>query len=151
MPRPLSSCCSNLKNPLVRVRRLFRTRSSSKHVCTKKVQHFDEFINSMHEGTNYAIRLSFARVGLSTNIENCIVILNNNSERTMELKSIKKFKKFQGKKLYSKLICSQNLLPSTYCMLEKLWFWCFEYYSVCASSSEWLVTHKNMNMMLKEI
>ena len=44
--------------------------------------HFEEYTNSIHEGTNMGFKYNSAPVGSSTNIEKALAIMYNNSERT---------------------------------------------------------------------
>ena len=63
-----------------------------KHFCfylRKKQRHFDEYINSLHEGTNIGLRHSVAPVGPSTTIENAMVVMTNNANQSITSKKIK--------------------------------------------------------------
>ena len=71
----------------------------------------------MHEGTNNAIRHSAARIGPSTKIEKSLVILNQNSIRTIEEKSLKIFRTFKGGN------CMQNLNVVTILFLLGIVCW----------------------------
>ena len=46
------------------------------------LRHFEEYTNSIHEGTKKGLKYDSALVGSSTNIEKALAIMCNNSERT---------------------------------------------------------------------
>ena len=46
------------------------------------LRHFEEYTNSIHEGTNRGLKYNSAPVGPSTNIEKAWAIMCINSERT---------------------------------------------------------------------
>ena len=46
------------------------------------LRHFEEYTNSIHEGTNRGLKYNSAPVGPSTNIEKALAIMCTNSERT---------------------------------------------------------------------
>ena len=46
------------------------------------LRHFEDYTNSIHEGTNSGLKYNSTPVGSSTNIEKALAIICNNSERT---------------------------------------------------------------------
>merc|ERR1711966_478056 len=70
-----------------------------KHYCfylRKNLRHFDEFTNSVHEGTNNGIRHSAAAVGPSTLIEKSLVILSENGYRNINNKIMETAKNYHS-------------------------------------------------------
>ena len=122
-----------------------RVEPHEKHYCyylRKKKRHFDEVTNSLHEGTNKAIRHSGAGIGPSTNIENSLIVLNQNGMKNIETKAIKNVRNLHGVKLYAKLTCSNSLVPMGYSILEKSWSRRNEYVSIRISFTQWNVLHR---------
>ena len=68
-----------------------------------KVRHFDEYTNSIHEGTNCGLEYNTAPVGPSTKIEKAMAIMCNNAERNGKRKSRIAFIDIRETKVYSKL------------------------------------------------
>ena len=66
----------------------------------EKLRHFNEYVNSLHEGTNNALRHSAAAVGPTMNIENTMCVMNNNAERSVLKKQIDNSTQFYGTKLF---------------------------------------------------
>lgn len=116
-----------------------------KHYCfyvRKYLRHFDEFINSLHEGTNNGLRHSAAPVGPSMAIEKTLVVMTNNSSRVAENKGISNFKELHHTKLYAKLDCSKHLVSTAYAILMKSWSRRNEYDAIRVAKDKWLVTFK---------
>jgi len=75
----------------------------------KYLRHFDEYINSLHEGTNNALCHSAVPIGPTMNIKNTRCVMNSNAERTAVKKRIFNSVQFLAIKLYSELKCAQSL------------------------------------------
>ena len=73
------------------------------------LRYFEEYTNSIHEGTNRGLKYNSAPVGQSTNIEKASAIMCNNSERTRTKKKRIASKDFWGSKVYSKLKYSNKI------------------------------------------
>ena len=115
------------------------------HYCfylRKRKRHFDEFCNSLHEGTNNGIRHSRAAVGPSTNIENTLVVLNQNAIKDMEKKSVRNARNLYGVKLYATLNCADYLVPMGYSIIKTSWIRRNEYTSIRVSPSQWNIVHR---------
>ena len=105
------------------------------------LRHFDEYTNSIHEGTNRGLKYNTAPVGPSTKIEKAFTIICNNAERNGKRKSRVTSIDFRGTKVYSKLQCTNNLVPIGECILSQNWINVFLYKSLKISPLKWLVTY----------
>ena len=105
----------------------------------KHKRHFDETSNSLHEGTNNQIRHSAASINPSMKIENTMLVLNSNSDRSLSKKLIKNSVQCHGTKLYSLLKCSSYLVDMGYAMVQDSWFRKNQYQSIALSPTKWLV------------
>ena len=114
------------------------------HYCfylRKRIRHFDEYVNSVHEGTNNKIRNSALSCGPSTLIEKSLIILNENAELDMNGKIQKWSKNFRGTKLYAELKCAQFLVPHGYWILQTSWKRRVLYDSCRVSKNTWMVLY----------
>ena len=68
------------------------------------------YTNSIHEGTNIALKYNSAPIGPSTKIEKSLVIMCNNTEHTVKKKSKIAALDFCGTKIYPKLNCANKVV-----------------------------------------
>ena len=102
---------------------------------------FEEYTNSIHEGTNRGLKYNSAPVGPSTNIEKALAIMCNNAERSVTKKKKIASKDFRGSKMYSQLKCSNKIVPIADSILFQNWKKRLCYKSIKISSMKWLVTY----------
>ena len=88
----------------------------------KHQRHFDEYLHSLQERTNNAVRHSATTVKPSMNIENTLLILNKNSNGSYYRKAIERSKQLYENKAYAHLACSMHLLSMSFRMLQDSWF-----------------------------
>ena len=74
----------------------FVTKQNQPHET--QFRHFKEYTKSIHQGTNKGLKYNSAPVGPSINIEQALVIMCNNSERTGTKKKKIVSKDFRGSK-----------------------------------------------------
>ena len=103
------------------------------------LRHFDEYTNSIHEGTNCRLKYNTAPVDLSTKIEKAIAIICNNAERSRKRKSRVASINFRGTKVYLKLQCGNNLVAMGESILSQKWINRLSDKSLKTSPSKWLV------------
>ena len=75
------------------------------------LRHFEEYTNSIHEGTNRGLKYNSASLGPSTNSERALASMCNKIEISGTKKKKIASKDFRGSKVYSKLKCSNKLEP----------------------------------------
>ena len=85
------------------------------------LRHFDEYTNSIHEGTNHGLEYNTAPVGASTKIEKAMAFICNNAKRNGKRKSRVVSIDFRGIKVYSKLQCANKLVPIGESILSQNW------------------------------
>lgn len=105
----------------------------------KHLRHFDEYVNSLHEGTNNAIRHSAAPIKANMCIENTLVVLNENSSRMNRKQILNTSKEMHGTKVYAKLECAKSLSHMGYSMLNEAWLRRHLYTSVQVAVNKWYV------------
>ena len=115
----------------------------------KHHRHFDEYVNSLHEGTNNAIRSSAAACTPNMNIENTLVVLNENANRSYHEKCLERSKQIHGTKLYADLKCAEHLVHMGYSILNNSWLRRRKYCSIRVTSTQWLVKYDSHNFPQK--
>ena len=105
------------------------------------LRHFEEYTNSIHEETNRGLKYNSAPIGQSTNIAKALAIMCNNLERTETKKKTIASKDFRGSKVYSKLKCSNKLVPIADSILFQNWAKRICYKSIKVTLMNWLVTY----------
>jgi len=114
----------------------------------KHLRHFDEYINSLHEGTNNALHHSAAPIGPTMNIENTMCVMNSNAERSAVKKGIYNLVQFRAIKLYSEMKCAQSLNKFGYECLLSLRSRKDKYVSLRVGEDKFLVVHGDLEQKL---
>ena len=86
-------------------------KSNFRFYLRLNLRHFDEYTNSIHEGTNRGLKYNTAPAGPSTTIEKAMEIMCNNAKHNGKRKSRVASIDFKGTKVYSKLQCANKLVP----------------------------------------
>ena len=74
------------------------------------LKYYEEYTNSIHEGTNRVLKYNSAPVGPCTNIEKSLAVMCNNTERTVKKSKVASLD-FCGRKTYSKLTYTNKVVP----------------------------------------
>ena len=112
--------------------------------------HFCFYLRLNHEEIKRDLKYNFLPVGLSTNIEKALAIMCNNLEWTGTKKKKIASKDFCISKVYSKLKCSNKVVPITDSILFQNWTKRLSYKSIKATSANWLVIYDFLNETYEE-
>ena len=119
----------------------------SHYVIYRKLfrRHYEEYSNSIHEGTNRAIKYNAAPVTPGTRLDHSLIIMTKNGQRNAKKKKKKTTADMLSTRPHEQEECSKELVEPASCFLEQMQSKVCEFTCIRVGEVEWKVKplHKN--------